>query len=196
MPRQRAVRRLAPGGEVRRDLTEGPGELANGASFGLAALRDADGSAVRAAWRADTRACREHTDASASFVVHPEEGPASARNADVILFSRAERIDFDRGDTEPAYARHTIVARTGQVVTTVGYTFLTGSAVDAGNFARARKLLERQLRQGGHPLSYVARPRRPGLPPAPAGAVGVPGAVPQAKTLETEPNADIASLPA
>ena len=55
-----AVRKLTPVAEVRRDLTEGPGELVNGASFGLATLRDTNGSAVRAAWRADTKACREH----------------------------------------------------------------------------------------------------------------------------------------
>ena len=141
-----AVRKLTPVAEVRRDLTEGPGELVNGASFGLATLRDTNGSAVRAAWRADTKACREHTDASDFFVVYREEGPSSAKNADEILFSRAERIYFDRGDPEPAYARHTIVACTGRVVTSVSYTFLVSdSDVDTGDFTKARKLLERQL---------------------------------------------------
>ena len=141
-----AVRRLDPVAEVRRDLTEGPGELVNGASFGLATLRDTDGSAVRAAWRVDTTACREHTDASDFFVVYRQEGPSSARNADEILFSRAERIYFDRGDAEPAYARHTVVARTGRVVTSVSYTFLVSdSSIETGNFGRTRKLLERQL---------------------------------------------------
>jgi hypothetical protein len=141
-----AVRRLAPVAEVRRDLTEGPGELVNGASFGLATLRDTDGSALRAAWRADTRACREHIDASDFFVVYRQEGPSSARNADEILLSRAERIYFDRGDPEPAYARHTLVARTGRVVTTVSYTFLVSDAdVETGDFTQARRLLERQL---------------------------------------------------
>ena len=139
-----AVRKLTPVAEVRRDLTEGPGELVNGASFGLATLRGTDGSAVRAAWRADTRACREHTDASDFFVVYREEGPSSARNADEILFSRAERIYFDRGDSKPAYARHTLIARSGRVVTSVSYTFLA-SDVDSGDFTKARKLLEQQL---------------------------------------------------
>ena len=141
-----AVRKLTAVAEVRRDLTEGPGELVNGASFGLATLSDTDGSAVRAAWQADTKACREHTDASDFFVVYREEGPSSAKNADEILFSRAERIYFDRGDPEPAYVRHTIVARTGRVVTSVSYTFLVSdSDVDTGDFTKARKLLERQL---------------------------------------------------
>jgi hypothetical protein len=141
-----AVRRLDPVAEVRRDLTEGPGELVNGASFGLATLRYPDGSAVRAAWRADTRACREHTDASDFFVVYRQEGPSSARNADEMLFSRVERIYFDRGDAEPAYARHTVVARTGRVVTSISYTFLVSeSSAETGNFAPTRKLLERQL---------------------------------------------------
>jgi hypothetical protein len=140
------VRRLAHLAEVRRDLTKGPGELVNGASFELATLHNTDGSAVRAAWRADTRACHEHTDASDFYVVYHEEGPSSAQSADEILFSRAERIYFDRGDTEPAYARHTLVARTGRVVTTVSYTFLvTDSGVDTRDFSRARELLERQL---------------------------------------------------
>jgi hypothetical protein len=141
-----AVRRLAPVAQVGRDLTEGPGELVNGASFGLATLRNINGSAVRDAWRADTRACREHTDASDFFVVYRQEGPSSARNADEILFSRADRIYFDRGDAEPAYARHTLVARTGRVVTTVSYTFLVSDAdVETGDFTRATRLLERQL---------------------------------------------------
>jgi hypothetical protein len=141
-----AVRKLKSVAEVRRDLTEGPGELVNGASFGLATLRDTDGSAVRAAWRADTAACREHTDASDFFVVFRQEGPTSARNADEILFSRTERIYFDRGDAVPAYARRTLVVRTGRVVTTVSYTFLvTDSGGETGNFSQARKLLERQL---------------------------------------------------
>jgi hypothetical protein len=140
------VRRLAPVADVRRDLTRGRRELVTGATFVLATLHDTDGSAVRAAWRADTRGCRQHVDGSDFFVVYREEGPSSARNADEILFSRAERIYFDRGDTEPAYARHTIVARTGRVVTTVSYTFLASdSGVDTGDFTKARKLLERQL---------------------------------------------------
>ena len=139
-----AVRKLGWVAEVRRDLTRGRGELVNGASVHLATLRDTDGSAVEAAWQADTRACREHTDASDFFVVYRQEGPSSARNADEILFSRSERIYFDRGDTEPAYARHTLVARTGRVVTSVSYTFLVTGG-ETGNFAEAKKLLELQL---------------------------------------------------
>jgi hypothetical protein len=139
-----AVRRLAPVAEVHRDLTRGRGELVTGASFGLSTLRDTNGSAVRAAWRADTSSCREHTDASDFFVVYRQEGPSSARNADEILFSRSERIYFDRGDTEPAYARHTLVARTGRVITLVSYTFLVAGG-ETRNFTEAKKLLELQL---------------------------------------------------
>ena len=131
---------------ARRDLTEGPEELINGATFRIATLRDSDGSEVRDAWQADTKACRTHTDASDFCVVYRLEGPTSARNADEILFSRAERIYFDRGDAEPAYARHTVVARTGRVVTAVSYTFLIeDSDAEASNFTRARKLLAVQL---------------------------------------------------
>ena len=144
--RPSAVSRLPSAAGAGRSLTEGPGELINGATFRLATLRDTDGSAVRSAWKADTKACRTHTDASDFYVVYGLEGPTSARNADEILFSRAERIYFDRGDTEPAYARHTLVARTGRVVTAVSYTFLIEeSDAEASNFTRARKLLDVQL---------------------------------------------------
>jgi hypothetical protein len=131
---------------ARRNLTEGRGELINGAVFRLATMPDTDGSAVRSAWQADTKACRAHTDADDFYVVYRLEGPTSAKNADEILFSRAERIYFDRGDTEPAYARHTVIARTGRVVTSVSYTFLIeNSDAEAGNFSRASNLLDVQL---------------------------------------------------
>jgi hypothetical protein len=141
-----AVRRLSPVAEVRRYLTEGPGELINGASFGLATLRDTDGSAVRAAWRADTRACREYTDADGFYVIYRATEPTSVRGADEVLLRRVERIYFDRGDPKPAYARHTLVVRTGRLVATVTYSFLTSkSDPDAGDFSQATELLQTQL---------------------------------------------------
>jgi hypothetical protein len=141
-----AVRRLTPVAEVRRDLTEGSGELINGASFGLATLRDTDGSAVRAAWQADTRACREFTDADDYYVVYRVAEPTAVRGADEVLLCRVERVYFDRGDDEPAYARHTLVARTGRVVATVTYSFLTSeSDPDATDFSKATRLLQTQL---------------------------------------------------
>ena len=58
---------------------------------------------------------------------------------------------FDRGDDEPAYARHTLVARTGRVVATVTYSFLTSeSDPDATDFTEATKLLQTQLAKAAH----------------------------------------------
>jgi hypothetical protein len=145
-----AVRSLTPVAEVRRDLIKGPGELVNGASFGLATLRDRDASAVRAAWRADTSACREYTDTDGFYVVYRATRPTSVRGADEILFSRTERIFFDRGDAKPAYARHTLVARTGRLVATVTYSFLISERdPDATDFSQAAELLQTQLSKAG-----------------------------------------------
>ena len=68
------------------------------------------------------------------------EGPTSADNADEILLSRAERIYYDKAHKKLAYARHTVVARTGRVVTYVSYAFLT-TKKDPGakDFSRASR---------------------------------------------------------
>jgi hypothetical protein len=55
---QSAVARLAFRAAANRDLTRGAGELVNGANFQLASLPSPDAAKVRAAWDADTRACR------------------------------------------------------------------------------------------------------------------------------------------
>ena len=74
------------------------------------------------------------------------EGPTSADNADEILHSRAERIYYDKAHKKLAYARHTVVARTGRVVTYVSYAFLTTkNDPGAKDFSRASRLLEIQL---------------------------------------------------
>ena len=43
------------------------------------------------------------------------------------MTSRAERIYYDKAHKKLAYARHTVVARSGRVVTYVSYAFLTTS---------------------------------------------------------------------
>lgn len=101
---------------------------------------------MRAAWDADTRACRQYTDTDDYYVVYRAAEPTAVNGADEVLLRRVERVYFDRGDDEPAYARHTLVARTGRVVATVTYSFLTSeSDPDATDFTEATKLLQTQL---------------------------------------------------
>ena len=60
--------------------------------------------------------------------------------------SRAERIYYDKAHKKLAYARHTVAARTGRVVTYVSYAFLTTKKdPDAEDFTRTQKLLDIQL---------------------------------------------------
>ena len=141
-----AVGRLAFRASARRDLTRGAGELVNHASFHLATLPGSDAAKVRIAWETDTRACREHTDPDDYYVVYHAAEPTAVRGADEVLLRRAEQVYFDRGDAEPAYARHTLVARRGRVVATVSYSFLTTEAdPEATDFRRATELLQTQL---------------------------------------------------
>jgi hypothetical protein len=141
-----AVDRLAFRAAVRRDLTRGAGELINGASFELASLPSPDAAKVRAAWETDTRTCRQYTDTDDYYVVYRAAEPTTVNGADEVLLRRVERVYFDRGDDEPAYARHTLVARSGRVVATMTYSFLTSkSDPDATDFSEATELLQTQL---------------------------------------------------
>ena len=129
----------------------------------MATLRDTDGSAVRAAWQADTRACREYTDADDYYVVYRVAEPTAVRGADEVLLCRVERVYFDRGDDEPAYARHTLVARTGRVVATVTYSFLTSeSDPDATDFSKATGLLQTQLTKAARAFTNRQSDQSPG----------------------------------
>ena len=141
-----AVGRLSFRATARRDLTRGAGELVNGARFQLATLAGPDATKVRTAWQTDTRACRQHTDQDDYYVVYETVDPTAVRGADEILFRRVERVYFDRGDDEPAYARHTLVARTGRVVASVTYSFLIDEAdPDATDVTKTTELLQTQL---------------------------------------------------
>src|SRR5215210_3886032 len=131
---------------IRRDLTEGKGRGVNIGSFLLVTLPSEDATDLKAAYVKDNAACETFTDANKLFVVYNEEGPASTGSADEIVMSRAERIYYDKAHKKLAYARHTIVARTGRVVTYVSYAFLTTKAdPTAKDFTRATKLLDTQL---------------------------------------------------
>ncbi len=131
---------------VRRDLTEGKGQGVNIGTFRLGTLPSEDAADLRAAYATDNAACRTFSDANKLFVVFTEEGPTSADKADEILMSRAERIYYDKAHKKLAYARHTVVARTGRVVTYVSYAFLAKKAdPGAKDFSTATELLEVQL---------------------------------------------------
>jgi hypothetical protein len=131
---------------LRRDLTEGTGQGVNIGTFRLGTLPTEDAADLRAAYAKDNKTCRTFTYNNQLFVVYSEEGPTTADNADEILMSRAERIYYDKAHKKLAYARHTLVARTGRVVTYLSYAFLTTKAdPTAKDFTRAQKLLGTQL---------------------------------------------------
>ena len=115
-------------------------------TFQLSTLPTEDAADLRAAYAKDNKTCRTFTDANKLFVVYSEEGPTTADNADEILMSRAERIYYDKAHRKLAYARHTVAARTGRVVTYVSYAFLTTKAdPTAKDFTPTQKLLDTQL---------------------------------------------------
>ena len=120
-----AAEEVATVASVRRDLTEGKGQGVNIGTFRLGTLPSEDATDLRAAYAKDNATCKTFTDANKLFVVYSEEGPTAADNADEIVMSRAERIYYDKAHKKLAYARHTVAARTGRVVTYVSYAFLT-----------------------------------------------------------------------
>jgi hypothetical protein len=141
-----ATNQVATVASVRRDLTEGKGEGVNIGTFRIGTLPSDDATALKSAYAKDNAACKTFTDANKLFVVFSAEGPTSADDADEILMSRAERIYYDKAHKKLAYARHTIVARTGRVVTYVSYAFLTTRTdPDAEDFTPTLKLLDTQL---------------------------------------------------
>jgi len=139
------VSKLTPVASLNRNLTEGKGVGVNIGTFRLATSPTEDASEVKAAYAADTKACRTFKDANKLYVVYSLEGPTSAKGADEVLVSRAERLYYDKAHKKLAYARHTVVARTGRVVTYVSYAFLT-TKKDPGakDFSRTSRLLETQ----------------------------------------------------
>ena len=131
---------------VRRDLTEGKGQGVNIGSFRLRTLPTEDATELRAAYAKDNATCKTFTDLNKLFAVYSEEGPTTAEGADEIVMSRAERIYYDKAHKKLAYARHTVVARTGRVVTYVSYAFLTTKQdPKATDFTPTERLLDLQL---------------------------------------------------
>jgi hypothetical protein len=139
------VNKLTSVASLNRNLTEGTGVGVNIGTFWLATLPTEDAGEVKTAYAEDTKACRTFKDANKLYVVYSPEGPTSADGADEVLFSRAERLYSDKAHKQLAYARHTVVARTGRVVTYVSYAFLT-TKKDPGakDFSRTSRLLDIQ----------------------------------------------------
>jgi hypothetical protein len=141
-----ATKQVATVASVRRDLTEGKGQGVNIGTFRLGTLPTEDATDLRAAYAKDNATCKNFTDANKLFVVYTEEGPTTADNADEIVMSRAERIYYDKAHKKLAYARHTVAARTGRVITYVSYAFLTTKKdPNAKDFTPTQKLLDIQL---------------------------------------------------
>jgi hypothetical protein len=140
-----AVDKLTPVASLSRNLTEGKGTGVNIGTFWLSTLPTEDAGEVKTAYAEDTKACRTFKDANNLYVVYTAEGPTSADGADEVLYSRAERLYYDKAHKKLAYARHTMVTRTGRVITYVSYAFLTTKKdPTAKDFSRASRLLEIQ----------------------------------------------------
>ncbi len=130
------------------NFTEGKGTGKNIATFSLSTLPGPDGTALKAAYAADQKACATYKDAAGLYVVRSVEGPSSVTNADELVAAWAERIYYDKSHKKLAYARHYLVTRTGQLVTYFSYAFLTTKKdPNAKDFTRASDLLAVQLKK-------------------------------------------------
>ena len=143
---QSATKKVLTDAAAQADFTEGKGAGKNIATYRLSALAEEDASALKAAYADDHQTCAEYKDAAGLYVVRSEEGPTSVPDADEFVASWSERIYYDKSHTKLAYARHYLVARTGQVVTHFSYAFLLDKEdPKAKDFTRASDLLAVQL---------------------------------------------------
>ena len=141
-----ATAKISRTAETGTDLTEGSGAGKNIGSFRIATLPATDTPALRAAYAKDQRSCASYRDTAGFYVLRTADGPGTMDGADEVVSAWSERIYYDKGHRKLAYARHTIVARTGRVISYVGYAFLT-TAKDpkAKDFSRATRLQQVQL---------------------------------------------------
>ena len=143
-----ATTKVLSSAAARADFTEGKGAGKNIASFSLSTLPGADSSGLKAAYATDQKVCAAYKDATGFYVVRSVEGPSSVTHADELVVSFSERIYYDKSHKKLAYARHYLVARTGQLVTYLSYAFLTTKKdPNAKDFGRATDLLAVQLRK-------------------------------------------------
>ena len=131
---------------ARRTFTEGKGQGVNIASITVATLPTTDGSALRSALLANEKGCAQFKDSAGLYVVTTAEGPTSATGAEEMLSAWTQRVYYDKTHKQLAYARHYLVTRSGRVVTSLEYDFLTTKQdPKAKDFGRASKLLAKQL---------------------------------------------------
>jgi hypothetical protein len=149
-----ATTKVLSGAGAQANFTEGKGAGKNIATFRLATLPGPDSAALKAAYAQDQRVCASYKDAAGFYVVRSEEGPRSVTDADELVASWSERIYHDKSHQKLAYARHYLVARTGQLVTYISYAFLTVKKdPDAKDFTPAADLLGVQLKKNAKVFS-------------------------------------------
>jgi hypothetical protein len=149
-----AVAKVPPRAAVQANFTEGKGAGKNIASFELSTLTGEESGALKVAYTRDQSACARYKDASGLYVLRSVEGSTTVTGADEIVGSWTERIYYDKSHKHLAYARHTVVARTDNVVTYLSYAFLTVKKdPEAKDFTGAVNLLATQLRKNARVFS-------------------------------------------
>lgn len=143
---QSATKQVLSKTTAEANFTEGKGAGKNIATYRLSTLPVEEASALKASYAEDHQTCAEYKDAAGLYVVRSEEGPESVDDAEELVASWAERIYYDKSHQKLAYARHYLVARTGQLETYFSYAFLVDKGdPEAKDFTRATELLAVQL---------------------------------------------------
>jgi hypothetical protein len=146
--------KVLSGAGAQANFTEGKGAGKNIATFRLATLPEPDSADLKAAYAQDQQVCASYKDAAGFYVVRSEDGPRSVSDADELVASWSERIYYDKSHKKLAYARHYLVARTGQLVTYVSYAFLAAKAdPGAKDFTPTSELLGVQLKKNAKVFS-------------------------------------------
>lgn len=105
----------------------------------------ADVDAFRVALPDVLQGCRSYTDRSKMYVVLTPSRSVAIDGADET-WRYAERIYYDKKHTELAYARHYVIARSGRVLSSVQYAFLTSRADPSGkDFSTTEEMARQQL---------------------------------------------------
>ena len=152
------VNKVTSVASLNRNLTEGKGIGVNIGRFRLGTLPTEDASEVKAAY------AREHQslpDLQGRQRALRRVQRSRARPRPTVptrcCSAGPNALYYDKAHKKLAYARHTVVARTGRVVSYVSYAFLT-TKKDPGaeDFSRASRLLEIQLGEGRQHVRRVA----------------------------------------
>lgn len=110
------------------------------------ALAGEDASALKAAYLADLKACKNFKAADTMYTSDTAEGPTSIAGADEVLVSYVRRYYADEAKSTLYFARQVIVTRTGGVVSRVEYGFRIGQKDPKGkNFDATTKIAKKQV---------------------------------------------------